>query len=460
MYPLLREPEILEVVPYAGNRPAPGDVVVFRNPLTGSQTVHRVIRTTRDGYLTRGDNSHRPDPFVLSEADIRGRVVAALCGTRRRIIKGRRAGLMQAKVHSARRVCLSVFLPLLRPICRRAAPGWLKTIVPRGMRLKVVFFAEHGRRTPKLLVGTTVAGWYDRHQHRWVVRPPFWLLVDRFSLPPVEYGMSLAGSISISLSGEDEEADRVARRLSAVMNLPPISFLPPGCRQVRVSVEHTVRRPVVGFPSVISEGALVKCVLPKYGTDRDEEIHLQQLSTVLARIAHDHGGVLLHAALAAKDDAGVLFVGPGGAGKTTAVSRLPSPWLSLSDDACLAIPDAEGRWLCHPWPTWSRFLWGGKGGKWDVCRSFSIAGIFFLLQSDTDGAEPVGTGRAAALLAASASQGVPPVFLGFAGEQLRRWNTGRFESVSRLAASVPCFILRISLTGRFWEVVERALEGD
>jgi len=325
------------------------------------------------------------------------------------------------------------------------------------MRPRAVFFNDHGRRDLKLLAGRTVAGWYDRNRHRWVVRQPFRLLVDPNSLPAVEYWFSLACGISICLSAEDEEGDRVVRRLSRTMNLSPASFLPQGCRQVRVSVEQAVRRPVVPFPLVSGEGTVVNCLLPRYGTSGEEEVHLQQLSTVLARVAHEHGAVLLHAALAAKGDAGLVLVGPGGAGKTTAVSRLPPPWRGLSDDACLAVPDTEGHWRCHPWPTWSRFLWGGEGGEWDVCRSVRIAGIFFLLRSDTDCAEPVGRGRAAALLAASARQAIPDVSLGFAGEELRRWNAERFEIVSLLAASVPCFILRISLTGRFWEAVEKTL---
>lgn len=33
-----------------------------------------------------------------------------------------------------------------------------------------------------------------------------------------------------------------------------------------------------------------------------------------------------------------------------------------------------------------------------------------------------------------------------------------FSAASSLASAVPCFVLRLSLTGRFWEKIERVLD--
>lgn len=85
-------------------------------------------------------------------------------------------------------------------------------------------------------------------------------------------------------------------------------------------------------------------------------------ASVIVLDVENRGGLLLHGALAECKRQGVILAGPGTVGKTTASRRLRLPWHSLSDDATLVVRDRAGRFGAHPWPTWSRFMFGGSWG--------------------------------------------------------------------------------------------------
>ncbi|HEX2720190.1 MAG TPA: S26 family signal peptidase, partial [Candidatus Deferrimicrobium sp.] len=65
MNPTLREPEMMEIVPYDNRRVRVGDVVFFLPPQTDRPLVHRVARVTTAGISTLGDNNTQEDAFLL-----------------------------------------------------------------------------------------------------------------------------------------------------------------------------------------------------------------------------------------------------------------------------------------------------------------------------------------------------------------------------------------------------------
>ena len=129
---------------------------------------------------------------------------------------------------------------------------------------------------------------------------------------------------------------------------------------------------------LFEDQGLVVCPLRHWDGETERFVHLVQLSLILARQAQTCGGILLHGALADWNGLGVILAAPGGTGKTTASNRLPAPWKSLSDDLTLIVRDSQKNYWAHPWPTWSRFLWGGSGGEWNVQKAVPLGGIFFL----------------------------------------------------------------------------------
>jgi SynChlorMet cassette protein ScmC len=203
----------------------------------------------------------------------------------------------------------------------------------------------------------------------------------------------------------------------------------------------------------------VVCVLRAIPDNDGLSIQLMALSLILAHDAQIRGGVLLHGALAEEDGAGVILAAPGGTGKTTASDRLVAPWRSLCDDATMVVRGADGSYLAHPWPTWSRFRDGASGGTWDVQQAVPLKGVFFLSQAATNRVESVGHGHAVSLLVACAEQTTQLMTRGLTSQDIRALHLQRFSNLCALALGVPTHVLHVSLTGAFWHEIEQALEG-
>ncbi len=142
-----------------------------------------------------------------------------------------------------------------------------------------------------------------------------------------------------------------------------------------------------------------------------------------------------------------------------ASNRLPAPWRSLCDDTTLVVRDPQGNYWAHPWPTWSRFLDEGPGGAWDVQNAVPVKGIFFLVQAVEDQVERMGPGHAVSLLVECAKQASQLMARGLNKEETRLLHLERFNNLCALARVIPAHVLRISLTGAFWQEIEQALEG-
>ena len=279
-----------------------------------------------------------------------------------------------------------------------------------------------------------------------------------------EYPLSLADGCCWFFAAANAEAGPIVSRLGDVMRLrgrSPAASPPPGIvRRLLVSVDsHSEASPFSFETKLPSEAeGTVRCVLPLSGLDDQLYLQLMQLSGVIAREAQVRGGILLHGALAERDGVGVVLAAPGGTGKTTASGRLPVPWRSLCDDTTLVVRDPRGNYMAHPWPTWSRFLWGGSGGRWNVQHAVPLGGIFLLSRAVEDRGEPVGAGQAVSLLVQSAQQASQLMSRGLGREENRAMQLERFNNLCDLARVVPAHLLHISLTGVFWKEIERALE--
>jgi SynChlorMet cassette protein ScmC len=211
-------------------------------------------------------------------------------------------------------------------------------------------------------------------------------------------------------------------------------------------------------PLPFEDNGFIVCVLNSFPESDRLYIQLVQLSLIFAHDAQTRGGVLLHGALAEKDGIGVILAAPGGTGKTTASNRLPAPWHSLCDDTTLVVRDSQGNYWAHPWPTWSRFVLGRSGGTWDVQNAVPLKAVFFLSQAVEDRVESVGPGHAVSLLVECAGQNSQLMARGLSKEETRALRLERFNNLCALARVVPAHVLRISLTGTFWQKIEQVLQ--
>lgn len=241
------------------------------------------------------------------------------------------------------------------------------------------------------------------------------------------------------------------RRMADVMKLSPLS----SGTELFVTVSTGKREDRSPAPGQ----APFTCILPPAINEAMKIIQMMELAKVIARESLPAGGLLIHGALAERDGSGVILAAPGGEGKTTASNRFPPPWHALSDDATLVVPDGSGNFVAHPWPTWSRFFDNGPGGCWEVERGVPLAAVFFLSQSPEDHAEPVSAGDSAAYLTESVHQILgTPARPGCTREEAALLCGMEFDAVSTLVEGIPAYLLRISLTGTFWNEIASVLE--
>ncbi len=496
MNPTLRQSEIMEIIAY-GNRPMRvGDVAFFLPADADQPVVHRIVRISPAGIATLGDNNTQEDAFLLQPKSIKGRVVAAWRGQRRRKIAGGLPGRLISRWLGWRRVLDRGVSPLLHPFYRALSRrGLIARVLPPQLRPRVVVFRVQGREQFQLLLGQRIIGRYDERRHQWQIQRPFHLFVDGGVLPGqqerepltrqvlserqralnhsptqgVSHNLVLAdGSRWEIAAGDagDKEAAAIVSKLGEAMQLHVTQGAgkpQQHSNRCRLLVHVDAHAPVVdGFVPLASknDGIVVVSLDPcdRWG---GPYFNLVRLSLILAREAQARGGFLIHGALAESGGMGVILAAPGGTGKTTASDRLPAPWRSLSDDTSLVVRDPLGNYWAHPWPTWSRFQDGGAGGTWDVQAAVPLKGIFILARAVGNQAERVGPGHAVSLLVECVGQASWFMAPGLGKEELQALNMERFENLCALARIISVHVLHISLTGPFWQEIDKALrEGD
>ena len=173
--------------------------------------------------------------------------------------------------------------------------------------------------------------------------------------------------------------------------------------------------------------------------------------------AQDSGGLPLHAGLVERDGKGVLLAAPRNTGKSTCCHRIPKPWYALCDEETLIVRDDQIKYLAPPFPTWSDYLAGRPERTWNTQHHLPLFAIFFLKQAKADEVTPIGQGQAAVCVYRAALQVCYRNWLNLDREEIMMLKKKLFENACEVARSIPAFKLRVSLTGRFWEEIEKVL---
>ncbi len=211
---------------------------------------------------------------------------------------------------------------------------------------------------------------------------------------------------------------------------------------------------------VLFEHSAVREVICELDTGVDGPARVDQMRRAMQPIYRDlllTGGLPAHGALVEIDGAGVILAGRSGKGKSTACRRLPAPWRALGDDLCLVVPCVSGGFRAHPLPTWSAL---SEGGGLGICRSGSsvpLRAVFFLEQSSEDECLDLKRSTAAISLAASALEVFRSIDFGFPRKEKEGVKKALYTSAASLALEIPSHLLRVSLTGRFWERIEEVI---
>jgi SynChlorMet cassette protein ScmC len=207
------------------------------------------------------------------------------------------------------------------------------------------------------------------------------------------------------------------------------------------------------------EGSDLVCELLNSPARKMALLMMEQALQPLYLKALELEGVPLHGALVALNGQGVVIAGANDAGKTTCCSRLPPPWKVLGDDETLVIRRGEAGYFAHPLPTWSNHFQRRSGRSCDVGERVSLDAVFFLEQAPFMDIRPLGRGRAAGGINESARQAYFWRLQGLESRDRGTWSTMLFENACTIARTVPAYTLRLNLTDRFWERIERLLEN-
>jgi SynChlorMet cassette protein ScmC len=203
----------------------------------------------------------------------------------------------------------------------------------------------------------------------------------------------------------------------------------------------------------------VQDIIYEIGNEGNDVLDIMRMWESLSIVyseAQDSGGLLLHGGLLERDGKGVLLLGQAGAGKSTSCRRLSLPWRALSDDQSLVVSDSKN-YLAHPMPTWSEYLTNQSERRWNVEHSVQLAAIFFIEKARIDQVLPLARERAAIYINSSATTAGYSMRWNLSNEEERRLKRKVFENSCQLAKTIPTYILRASLTGRFWEEMEKVL---
>ena len=268
--------------------------------------------------------------------------------------------------------------------------------------------------------------------------------------------LTLADGKTYGVTAADPGASSLVAQLTQAMQL---SHDREPDRLLLVKVDGEVESIDVGSDQQ-AQVEVITCAAEHLGNGDARAVQLMRVSQAVVSPAREEGALLIHGALIERDGWGVLLAGPGDVGKSTASKRIPMPWRAICDDSTLVVCDDRGAYWAHPWPTWSTFMYGGTGGRWDVEYSLRLKAIFFMEQAEVDQAEPVGEGEAICLLLESVGQAMQASMFKMDESEKRAVHLQRFENVAELMKNVPGYHLRVSKSGAFWDQIDRVLEFD
>jgi SynChlorMet cassette protein ScmC len=168
------------------------------------------------------------------------------------------------------------------------------------------------------------------------------------------------------------------------------------------------------------------------------------------------GGTVMHSAMFDLNGRGALIVAKSGTGKSTCYKRIGMPWQAMADEEALVVK-AGDRYLMHPMPTWSDFISRDMDYTRDVQRYTTLSAIYVLEQAREDAVIPMGPAEAAMSIFASSDQLCNSYYIRMKPEGKTVFRNRLLANALEISRRVPAFTLRATLTGRFWEEMEKVL---
>jgi len=179
MNPVLRTGDLLHIERCRPSELGSGDVIVFVRPGAPQPVCHRVISVGPEGIITRGDNNRSVDPHLVKFEAVTGRVTHFVRNGVLRKMHGGKIGLLAGSIMWVRRGLLAALARGLRePYRALARSALLRRLLLKGTSLRVLSFCRPAGTELHLMMGTRRIGFLPPGEVRWIIIPPYRLLVD------------------------------------------------------------------------------------------------------------------------------------------------------------------------------------------------------------------------------------------------------------------------------------------
>ena len=203
-------------------------------------------------------------------------------------------------------------------------------------------------------------------------------------------------------------------------------------------------------------------ILPLVTVKRDEHeiIHMMIILFIIYYQLLQHGGLPLHGALLSHPGyGGIGILAPGGTGKSTCARRIPAPWSSYCDDLFWVVSDGGSQYFAHPFPTWSEYLDENKRQpglkRWNVRNYTHLKDLYFLQKAEDDDSFTLNLPDASLWIFESSMQTCLWLLDDLPKEEQRQIKIRMFENSCILARNIPARILKATLNGQFWKIIEK-----
>jgi len=199
-------------------------------------------------------------------------------------------------------------------------------------------------------------------------------------------------------------------------------------------------------------------LLEQSGDDpKSRTFSFKTLVITLTALMQQQGAIFLHAATLVKNDDAVLIAASSGGGKSTTASRVPPPWHAPGDECCIVLRDSDG-YVVHVIPTWSAVADDShRSLRWDTKKPYRLRAFCVLMQDTKDEICRIGPAQSIAAITSSARQAAS-IQLDRSGKEMNQlYFSECYRSAEAMSRTIPSYILRTTLTGQFWKILEDEL---
>jgi signal peptidase I len=186
MYPTLRGGDGLVLKKYKSNADLKiGDIIVYPHPEPNKNfdVVHRIIKLTEKGVVTRGDNNNKIDPYLVVYENISGWVYAAKRKNKTIYLLNGKKGYILHRLMLFRKYVVYPMIKPLRLLSALIASSKILNIFHSQIKTKIVTLTKNNKKELLLLYkGKVIGRKKSIVDSNWKIKFPYKFFIDKEKL--------------------------------------------------------------------------------------------------------------------------------------------------------------------------------------------------------------------------------------------------------------------------------------